>query len=60
MLNDGIWLARALQNLRPGATWTLSGDTYAGIAWLDQAQSRPSKAEVAAKMAELKARGTKS
>jgi hypothetical protein len=41
-------IARALQNLRPGAKWQLNGDTYEGIIWLDAIQTKPTKSEVTA------------
>lgn len=38
----------ALQKIAPGAEWTLSGDAYSGIHWLDKNIKKPTKAEVAA------------
>jgi hypothetical protein len=46
-------IAAALQALRPGAQWSLSGDTYAGLTWLDQAQAMPTADEVTAAIAAL-------
>jgi hypothetical protein len=46
-------IAAALQALRPGAEWNLSGDTYAGITWLDRTQAKPTADEVAAAIAAL-------
>ncbi|MBR1145081.1 hypothetical protein JQ567_17470 [Bradyrhizobium sp. AUGA SZCCT0431] len=37
--------------LRPGAQWTVNGDAYSGIQWLDQAQTKPTQAEVTAEIA---------
>jgi hypothetical protein len=39
-------ISKALLSLRPGAVWTLDGDQYEGITWLDQQQSKPTKQEV--------------
>lgn len=44
---------RALVNLRPGAVWTMTGDDYEGILWLDENQTIPSKDEVEAEVARL-------
>ena len=40
----------AIHTLRPGASWTLRGDTYAGLEWQDAQQSKPTEEEVAAAM----------
>lgn len=37
---------KALLKLRPGAAWSLNGNTYEGLQWLDENQSKPSKDEV--------------
>ena len=44
----------ALTELRPGAEWTLRGETYAGLEWLDSKQTKPTESEINAKCAELK------
>lgn len=44
---------QALLSLRPGAEWTLNGDTYAGLVWLDQKQSKPTQEEIDAEIARL-------
>jgi len=46
-------IASALQSLRPGAQWSLNGDDYDGIDWLDTQQTKPSKAEVNAEIIKL-------
>jgi len=46
-------IVEALKSLRPGAQWSLNGDTVDGLVWLDQQQSRPSDAEIAAQVAAL-------
>lgn len=40
----------ALLTLKPGAEWTLNGDTYEGLLWLDQNQSKPTKDEIDAEI----------
>ena len=42
----------ALQQLRPAAEWVLRGNDYEDLEWLDQNQTKPTKAQVTAKMAE--------
>ena len=44
----------ALTELRPGADWTLLGETYSGLEWKDSKQTKPTESEVNAKCAELK------
>ncbi len=39
-------MADALQTLRPGAEWALTGSTYSGLTWIDAAQVKPTSAEV--------------
>jgi hypothetical protein len=46
-------IVAALQVLRPGAEWSLSGDDYGAIVWRDQAQAQPGADEVAAAIAAL-------
>ena len=45
----------ALQALKPGAQWTLRGDDYSGLEWLDSGQTKPTETEVNSKIAELDA-----
>ena len=47
-------ISAALTELRPGAEWTLRGETYAGLEWNDSKQPKPTESEVNAKCAELK------
>ena len=44
----------ALQSLKPGAKWTLSGTEYSGLKWMDSGQ-QPTEQEVKAKIIELDA-----
>lgn len=46
-------ITHALQALKPGAQWSLVGDTYEGLEWLDKTQEKPSKSQVEAKIKEL-------
>jgi len=48
-------ITKALSTLRPGANWFLDGDTYDGLTWLDEIQSKPTKDEIAQEIARLKA-----
>ena len=48
-------LSAALISLRPGAAWSLNGDDYSGLNWIDTIQSKPSYEECVAEMARLKA-----
>jgi hypothetical protein len=45
----------ALISLCPGAEWSWSGDNYSGLGWLDQNQTQPTEAEIAAEVARLQA-----
>lgn len=42
-----ILLSDVISFLRPGAEWTLSGDSYEGLTWLDTIQAQPTEDEVA-------------
>lgn len=44
-------ITKALISLRPNAEWTLKGDDYAQINWLDTVQTKPTLAEVEAEIA---------
>ncbi len=48
-------ILKALQSLRPGAQWALSGDSYDGLTWLDDTASKPSEEEVSAEIQRLQA-----
>ena len=47
-------ITSALIELKPSAEWTLRGDTYADLEWLDKKQTKPTEQEVVEKDAELK------
>lgn len=46
-------IAIAIQKLAPSAQWTLSGDTLAGLVWIDTVVSRPSDAAITAAVAPI-------
>ena len=48
-------IAKALITLRPNAQWSLLGNTYDGLEWLDEIQTKPSEDEISQKIEELKA-----
>ena len=43
----------AIQELKPGAAWTLNGDNYSGLTWLDPKQNKPTEEEIDNKISEL-------
>lgn len=43
-------IGRAILRIRPNAQFSVTGETYDGIAWLDQEQSMPSREEVEASL----------
>ena len=49
-------ITEALLSLRPGAQWSLSGDTYEGLNWFDENElSPPTEEEVQAEVKRLQA-----
>jgi hypothetical protein len=48
-------ISTALQNLRPGAKWTVRGDSYEGLEWLDENQPKPTEEEIIQEIEDLKA-----
>ena len=45
----------ALQSLRPGAEWSVNGETYEGLTWLDKTQTKPTEEEINQEIERLKA-----
>ncbi len=41
-----INIAKILSVIRPGAQWSLNGDTYEGLDWPEQAQTKPTLTEM--------------
>ena len=50
-----VRISDALSQLKPGAEWSVNGNTYEGINWLDKTQTKPTEDEVNKKIDELKA-----
>ena len=50
-----ITIIDAVKSLRPGAQWSLDGDTYKGIQWLSPDIPKPSEDEIAQEIVRLKA-----
>ena len=48
------FISSAILELKPNAVWTLRGDTYDGLEWLDKNQTKPTEDEINTKIAELK------
>ena len=48
-------IVSALEALKPKSEWTLRGETYADLEWLDKSQTKPTEEEVNAKIVELEA-----
>jgi len=46
-------ITTALTSLKPGAQWTLIGDDYSGLEWVDSGQTKPTETEINSKIAEL-------
>ena len=46
-------ITHALIELKPGAQWTVRGETYADLEWLDKSQTKPTKTEINSKISEL-------
>ena len=46
-------IAEAIAALKPGAEWSLNGDDYSGLTWLDSEQTKPTETEVNSKISEL-------
>ena len=46
-------IARALNSLKPNAEWSLDGETYSGLTWLDSNQTKPTESEVDAEVTKL-------
>jgi hypothetical protein len=54
-MNRTFGIPEALQSLKPGAQWVLSGDNYTGLDWLDEEQSQPTEEDCIAEAARLQA-----
>ena len=47
------FIVEALHNLKSGATWSLNGNTYDGLEWLDETQTKPTQEEVETEVSRL-------
>lgn len=47
-------ISEALKNLRPGSAFSVSGDVYEGINWLDTETPMPTREEVMAEVEQIK------
>jgi hypothetical protein len=54
-MNRTFGIPEALQSLKPGAQWSLAGDDYTGLNWLDEEQTQPTEQECIAEAAKLQA-----
>jgi hypothetical protein len=54
-MNRTFGIPEALQSLKPGAQWSLIGDSYEGLNWLDEEQTQPTEEECLAEAAKLQA-----
>ena len=50
-----IRISDALQILRPGAEWNISGNLYSNLEWFDKSQTKPTEEEINQKVSELEA-----
>ena len=48
-----VTIGDALFSLKRGKEWTVDGNTYAGINWLDETDTKPTEAEVNAEIDRL-------
>ena len=48
-----IRISDALQILRPGAEWNISGNLYSNLEWFDKSQTKPTEEEINQKVSEL-------
>jgi len=39
-------IVEALQKIRAGALWSLDGESYDGLTWLDDVQTKPTESEI--------------
>ena len=46
-------IVSALEALKPKSEWTLRGETYVDLEWLDKSQTKPTETEIYSKISEL-------
>jgi len=44
--NTSLKIVKALRDIRPSAEWSLNGNDYEGLIWLDTKQTKPTKNEI--------------
>ena len=54
-MNRTFGIPEALQSLTPGAQWSLTGENYTGLDWLDTEQAQPTEEECIAEVDRLQA-----
>jgi hypothetical protein len=54
-MNRTFGIPEAIMSLTPGAQWSLTGEEYAGLDWLDEEQTQPTEEECIAEAARLQA-----
>ena len=54
-MNRTFGIPEALMSLTPGAQWSLTGEDYAGLDWLDEEQTQPTEEECIAEAVKLQA-----
>jgi hypothetical protein len=48
---NSIQITKAIADIRPKSEYSLVGDSYEGLEWLDKTQSKPNLAEIEAAIA---------
>ena len=48
-----INISDAIEILRPGSKWSITGNVYSNLNWLDTEQTQPTEEEIVQKVAEL-------
>jgi hypothetical protein len=46
---------KAILSLRPNSQWTLHGENYTDLEWLDDSQTKPTEQQIAAEIVRLQA-----
>jgi hypothetical protein len=50
-----MYIVEAINSIRPRARWNLIGESYEGLEWLDQTQTKPTESEIEAEITRLQA-----
>jgi hypothetical protein len=54
-MNRTFGIPEAIMSLTPGAQWSLTGEDYTGLDWLDEEQTQPTEEQCLAEVARLQA-----